>query len=137
MRSEFRSIPVNCVVTSSNPPAKRRCVMVCQHRSCERNYSPDVLAALQAIAPPGVLIASSGCLGQCGSGPTVQVMPDQTWYCRVKPEDASEIVESHLKGDRPVRRLLHPRFHPDEAIVCAPASSTPAATNNAEPDASP
>jgi (2Fe-2S) ferredoxin len=97
--------------------------MVCQHRSCERNYSPDVLTALQAIAPPGVLIASSGCLGQCGSGPTVQVMPDQTWYCRVKPEDASEIVESHLKGDRPVRRLLHPRFHPDEAIAFTPLSS--------------
>ncbi len=96
--------------------------MVCQHRSCERNYSPDVLAALQASAPPGVLIASSGCLGQCGSGPTVQVMPDQVWYCRVKPEDAVEIVESHLQGDRPVQRLLHPRFHPDEAIASTPLS---------------
>lgn len=86
--------------------------MVCQYRSCERNHSPEVLAALRAIAPKGVLISSSGCLGQCASGPTVQVMPDQTWYCRVRPEDAAEIVDQHLKGDRPVQRLLHPRFHP-------------------------
>jgi (2Fe-2S) ferredoxin len=72
-----------------------------------------VLAALRALAPPGVLISSSGCLGQCASGPTVQVMPDQVWYCRVRPEDAADIVEQHILGDRPVSRLLHPRFHPD------------------------
>lgn len=91
--------------------------MVCQYRSCERNHSPEVLAALRAIAPKGVLISSSGCLGQCASGPTVQVMPDQTWYCRVRPEDAAEIVDQHLKGDRPVQRLLHPRFHPYDGDV--------------------
>lgn len=93
--------------------------MVCQYRSCERNHSPEVLAALRAIAPKGVLISSSGCLGQCASGPTVQVMPDETWYCRVRPDDAAEIVDQHLKGDRPVQRLLHPRFHPYDGAAVA------------------
>lgn len=74
--------------------------------------SEAVLSALQTAAPDGVLISASACLGQCAAGPTVQVNPDNVWYCRVKPEDATDIAEQHLRGDRPVERLLHPRFHP-------------------------
>lgn len=95
---------------SSSP--KRRCVMVCQHRSCVRNGSEAVLQAFQAAVPAGVFASGSACLGQCASGPTVQVNPDGTWYRHVKVEDVPEIVAAHLEGDRPVRRLLHPRFHP-------------------------
>jgi (2Fe-2S) ferredoxin len=51
-------------------------------------------------------------MGQCSSGPTVYVTPDRTWYCRVKPEDAIEIVTQHVQLNQPVERLLHPRFHP-------------------------
>lgn len=91
---------------------KRRCVIVCQHRSCLRNQADAVFAALRQQQPAGVFVSASDCLGQCSSGPTVQVLPDQTWYCRVKPSDVAEIVASHLQGDRPVARLLHPRLHP-------------------------
>jgi (2Fe-2S) ferredoxin len=42
----------------------------------------------------------------------VLVTPDSTWYCRVKPEDVTEIVTQHLQLNQPVDRLLHPRFHP-------------------------
>jgi (2Fe-2S) ferredoxin len=45
-------------------------------------------------------------------GATVRVLPDDTWYCRVKPDDVRAIVEQHLKQGRPVAALLHPRFHP-------------------------
>lgn len=58
-----------------------------------------------------MMACGSECLGQCGSGPTVKVMPDETWYCQVKPEDVGEIVSQHLQGGKPVQRLLHPRFH--------------------------
>ncbi|HEY9619259.1 MAG TPA: (2Fe-2S) ferredoxin domain-containing protein [Crinalium sp.] len=95
-----------------SPLPKRRCVLVCQHRSCERNGSAEVLAAFRAANVTGVFISASDCMGQCASGPTVQVAPDSVWYCRVKPSDVPAIVEEHLKGDRPVEALLHPRFHP-------------------------
>lgn len=86
---------------------------MCQHRSCQRNGSEAVLAAFrQAEKPQGVLISESDCMGQCGSGPTVRVMPDNTWYCRVKPENVSQIVQAHLYEGKPVEALLHPRFHP-------------------------
>jgi (2Fe-2S) ferredoxin len=82
-----------------------------------RSRSDQVLAAFQAIKIPGVFATGSGCLGQCGSGPTVQVMPDGIWYCRVAPEQVSVIAEQHLRQNKPVKPLLHPRFHPYNSIT--------------------
>ncbi len=74
-----------------------------------------VHAALKrAVASLGlaneVRINRSGCFSQCGHGPMVVVYPDGVWYGAVAPEDAQEIVESHLVGGTPVERL---RYHPD------------------------
>ena len=98
-------------MTAAQPVYKRRCVLVCQHRSCVRNGSAEVLAAFQAAVPKGVFANGSECMGQCASGPTVRVMPDDFWYCRIKIGDVEAIVQQHLQGDRPVEALLHPRFH--------------------------
>jgi len=35
----------------------------------------------------------------------VVVYPEAVWYGGVRPEDAAEIVEVHLKGGQPVDRL--------------------------------
>jgi (2Fe-2S) ferredoxin len=92
---------------------KRRCIVICQNRSCLRSGSAEVLAEFQTLQLPQVFVSSSDCLGQCSSGPTVQVMPDGTWYCQVKPSDVAAIAQQHLHNDQPVTRLLHPRFHPN------------------------
>ena len=91
----------------------RKFIQVCQYRSCERFQSAEVLAALKQHASPELMVAASSCLGQCGSGPTVRVAPDNVWYCRVRPQDVPEIIEQHIGQGKPVQRLLHPRFHPD------------------------
>ncbi|MBF6590574.1 MAG: (2Fe-2S) ferredoxin domain-containing protein [Ktedonobacterales bacterium] len=54
-----------------------------------------------------VRVNQSGCLDQCGYGPMVVVYPEGVWYWGVRPEDAEEIVRSHLLGGQPVRRLLY------------------------------
>lgn len=92
---------------------KRRCILVCQNRSCQRQGSQAVLAEFKAQTRemPSVFVAASDCTGQCSSGPTVRVTPDQTWYCRVKATDVQPIVQQHLEADQPVQSLLHPRFH--------------------------
>lgn len=90
-----------------------RSVLVCQYRNCLGNGSAAVLAAFQSHPIPQVTVQVSGCLGQCSTGPTVQVQPDFIWYCRVQAEDVPEIMEQHLQQDQPVIRLLHPRFHAD------------------------
>lgn len=88
-----------------------RCVLICQNRSCLNNGSAEVLAAFQAAELPGVEVEGSPCLGQCSSGPTVRVVFDETWYCRVKPEDVPAIVEQHLLGGIPLEAKLNPRIH--------------------------
>ncbi|MEM1252121.1 MAG: (2Fe-2S) ferredoxin domain-containing protein [Cyanobacteria bacterium P01_H01_bin.21] len=97
---------------SSNQPTCRF-IQVCQYRSCRRFQSADVLAAFKQHASSELRVISSSCLGQCGSGPTVRVVPDNVWYCRVRPADTAEIVEQHIMQGKPVKRLLHRRFHPD------------------------
>ncbi len=92
---------------------KRRFIQVCQYRSCQRFQSAAVLAALKKHAGPDLMVSASSCLGQCGSGPTVRVVPDNVWYCRVQPQDVDEICEQHIHKGKPIKRLLHPRFHPD------------------------
>lgn len=47
----------------------------------------------------------SGCLDQCEHGPVVVVYPEAVWYGFVRPRDVEEIVQSHLVGGVPVKRL--------------------------------
>jgi (2Fe-2S) ferredoxin len=87
-------------------------VLVCQYTNCLGNGSAEVLAEFLQHPLPNVTVTGVGCQGQCNIGPTVRVLPDEIWYCRVKPADVQEIIQQHLKDGKPVDRLLHPRFHP-------------------------
>lgn len=86
-------------------------VLVCQNVTCKQQGSEKVLAALQSQAPNDVKVEPSGCLGQCGNGPMVLVLPDKTWYHRVQPKDVPRIVEQHLRQNRPVASKLYPEAH--------------------------
>jgi len=48
----------------------------------------------------------SGCLDQCEHGPNMVIYPEAVWYGGVRKEDLDEIVESHIIGGQPVRRLM-------------------------------
>lgn len=87
------------------------CVLVCQYKSCLANNSAEVLAAFEAAEVPDFKVIGTGCQGQCSSGPTVRIVPEETWYCRVKPSDVPIIVEQHLLGGKRVEAKLHPRIH--------------------------
>jgi (2Fe-2S) ferredoxin len=91
---------------------RRWLVQVCQHRSCLRNRSDEVLLAFRDHQSAQIAVAASGCMGQCSSGPTVHILPDDTWYCRLRPEDVAIIVKQHFGQGHPVAAYLHPRFHP-------------------------
>lgn len=69
-------------------------VLICQNTTCRKAGSAKVLAAFRSIAVPDVTVVGSGCLGQCGNGPMVLVMPDQVWYRRVRPADVPLIQQA-------------------------------------------
>ncbi|NEN88836.1 MAG: (2Fe-2S) ferredoxin domain-containing protein [Okeania sp. SIO3H1] len=94
--------------------ARDRCVFVCQNTSCLRHNSQEVLETFIAETENvvGVHIKASGCLGQCSTGPTVRVSPDEIWYYRVQPNNVPKIVTEHFQGNKPVDDMLNPRIHP-------------------------
>ena len=87
-------------------------VKVCQHRSCRKQGAKAVLAALHALSIPNMTVTASGCLGQCGNGPMVLVLPEMVWYCRVLPQEIPRLVEQHLLAGKRVKEMLYYRFHP-------------------------
>ncbi|WP_293720595.1 NADH-quinone oxidoreductase subunit NuoF [uncultured Phascolarctobacterium sp.] len=87
-------------------------VLICGGTGCKSAGSKEVqLAFSRAIEAKGlsdeVMVVETGCHGFCEHGPLVIVYPEGTFYCRVKAEDAEEIVESHLFKGRIVERLLY------------------------------
>ncbi|MFP4468210.1 MAG: NADH-ubiquinone oxidoreductase-F iron-sulfur binding region domain-containing protein [Bacteroidales bacterium] len=54
-----------------------------------------------------VQVVETGCFGFCEKGPIVKVIPDNTFYVSVEPEDAKEIVAEHAIKGRQVERLLY------------------------------
>jgi (2Fe-2S) ferredoxin len=88
------SQPDNFSTTPSSDPPK--CVRVCQNRTCRKQGAKKVLTAFEALPVPGVIVTGSGCLGQCGNGPIVLVLPDMVWYCGVHPSEVPFIVEQDL-----------------------------------------
>jgi NADH:ubiquinone oxidoreductase subunit E len=71
-------------------------ILVCQNRTCRRQGSAKVLAALQAGAIANVTVKPTGCLGKCGNGPMVVVLPEEIWYSGVQPTEA--LILSKILG---------------------------------------
>lgn len=91
--------------------ANSRQVLICLGRVCRPLGSRQVLGAFRAGTVFGVEIVGSGCLGQCGNGPMVLVMPEQVWYWRVCAGEVPLIIEQHLRSSHPVTPMLYPKFH--------------------------
>jgi len=89
---------------------RRLDVLVCSGTACVSSGSTEVKRALaHALAEHGVVdevrILETGCMGPCELGPVLMVYPEGTFYVRLKPSDAEEIVREHFLKGRPVRRL--------------------------------
>lgn len=87
-------------------------VLVCGGTACESSESVKIRENLEAgIKAHGlenkVKVVLTGCFGFCEKGPIVKIMPEDSFYVCVKPEDVNEIVESHLVGGKEVTRLLY------------------------------
>ncbi len=87
-------------------------MLVCGGTGCHASKSDDILRNFQdLIRSKGleteVQVIKTGCFGFCEKGPIVKMMPDNTFYTQVKPEDCAEILEEHVIKGRRVNRLLY------------------------------
>ena len=95
--------------TKENP--EKREILVCGGTGCTSSDSIQIIENLRneikkADLEGSVEVLLTGCFGFCAKGPIVKVYPDDIFYTQVKPEDASEIVQSHLINHKVVERLL-------------------------------
>jgi NADH:ubiquinone oxidoreductase subunit F (NADH-binding)/(2Fe-2S) ferredoxin len=87
-------------------------LLVCGGTSCHSSESDAIVCNLRdELEAKGLMdsvqVIMTGCFGFCEKGPIVKVMPDNTIYVQVKPEDAQTIVEEHVIKGRKVTRLLY------------------------------
>ena len=95
--------------TKENP--EKREILVCGGTGCTSSDSIQIIENLRNEIKKADLegraeVHLTGCFGFCAKGPIVKVYPDDIFYTQVKPEDASEIVQSHLVNHKVVERLL-------------------------------
>ncbi len=96
-------------------------LLVCGGTGCHASESDAIVWNLRdELEAKGlsekVQVILTGCFGFCEKGPIVKVMPDNTFYVQVKPEDAQTIVEEHVIKGRKVTRLLYHDPKTKEAI---------------------
>ncbi len=86
--------------------------LVCGGTGCESSRADEIYRNLvRACDAHGlgsqVQVVKTGCFGFCEKGPIVKILPEQSFYVEVKPEDAERIVAEHLLKGRPVKDLLY------------------------------
>ena len=76
-------------------------ILICGGTGCKSSNSLQIIENFQKIlAEKGlaeeVQVIKTGCFGFCEKGPIVKIMPDNTFYTQVKPEDVERIVNEHI-----------------------------------------
>lgn len=85
-------------------------ILVCHGTGCTSSKSEEIIQNLRKkIEEKGVQnvrVVQTGCFGLCAKGPIVIIRPENIFYSNVTPNDAEEIVNTHLIEGKLVERLL-------------------------------
>ncbi|MCK9340017.1 MAG: 4Fe-4S binding protein [Bacteroidales bacterium] len=87
-------------------------ILICGGTGCHASQSAQIKINFEQLIveknlTDDVQIVETGCFGFCEKGPIVKMLPDNTFYTQVKPEDCKEIIEEHIIKGRKVERLLY------------------------------
>ena len=87
-------------------------ILVCGGTGCRASQGEEIVENLKLVLDQNglgheVQVVRTGCFGFCEKGPVIKMVPDNTFYVQVTPEDANELVLEHLIKGRKVNRLLY------------------------------
>ena len=87
-------------------------ILLCGGTGCTASDSPKIKENFEQLLVEknltnDVQVIATGCFGFCEKGPIVKILPDNTFYTQVKPEDCREIIDEHIIKGRKVQRLLY------------------------------
>jgi len=92
--------------------AYKHFILTCAGTGCESNKGDEIYRGLIEEAEKqgvkdDVQIVKTGCFGFCEAGPIIKVLPEDSFYVGVKPEDTREIIAEQVIKGREVKRLLY------------------------------
>ena len=87
-------------------------ILICGGTGCHASESAKIKTNFESILAEknlanDVQVIGTGCFGFCEKGPIVKILPDNTFYVQVKPENVEEIINEHIIKGRKVERLLY------------------------------
>lgn len=96
-------------------------ILVCGGTGCKSQDSDMIVKDLKEELRRNELsekvkVIKTGCFGFCEKGPIVKLLPDNTFYTEVKPEDAKELIEEHVIHNKKVMRLLYRNQTTNEVV---------------------
>ncbi|MEG2780615.1 MAG: NADH-quinone oxidoreductase subunit NuoF [Bacteroidales bacterium] len=112
-----RIITEECCGLEKGTPAIQ--ILLCGGTGCKASESSTIAANFiksinkisveygDASILEKVKVITTGCFGFCEKGPIVKIIPDNTFYVQVTPNDVDEIVKEHIIGGRKVVRLMY------------------------------
>lgn len=97
-------------------------ILVCGGTGCRASESDAIVANLKKELESNgldqeVQVIMTGCFGFCEKGPIVKIMPDNTFYVQVRPDDVKEIIAEHIIKGRKVNHLLYSDPNSQEHIA--------------------
>ena len=87
-------------------------ILICGGTGCKASSSHLICERIrESLTAKGIAdkveVVTTGCFGFCEKGPVVKIIPDNTFYTQVTPDDAEDIVNEHIVGGKKVERLLY------------------------------
>ena len=112
MKEQNRLKPKLDLRTGNKRSSENKEILICGGTGCISSQSLKLLERLkeeikEANLDGKVIAHITGCFGFCEKGPIVKVFPDDVFYIEVMPEDAKEIIQSHILKNVVVERLLY------------------------------
>lgn len=91
---------------------EKKKILVCGGTGCLSAKGKQIVENLRnSIKEHGlkndVEVIQTGCFGFCEKGPIVKIMPENTFYIEVKPEDAERIVVEDIISEKRIVELLY------------------------------
>lgn len=91
---------------------EKKKILVCGGTGCLSARGEQIVEKLRnSIKEHGlkneVEVIQTGCFGFCEKGPIVKIMPENTFYIEVKPEDAEKIIVEDIINEKKIVELLY------------------------------
>ncbi len=118
--SETVNLQARAAAYQENTKDIQKRIIVCAGTGCMAGGAMKIIARFEELIKAkglhvalvidkhedGIQVSGSGCQGFCQMGPLVTIYPEKIMYCKVKPDDVEEIIETSVLGDGIVDRLV-------------------------------